>query len=467
MPPTTLTKDVLSMESNQIKYYLNTYSKIAQRSKEIADQMNDLLAIKSKEEGIDVEMVELIESDLFTLLQAQHYNMKTLEGMMLNRKEAVEINQGISSAMISFASLDGMTMPEIQMISAGSVEQIEPYNEPVADSVDLTPEEEKEDTMESLLAEEERNMPKEEAPSYPMKDGERVFRFTRRLVGGYVEMPGMETNVDNSENYYVPEKMVVDMTVEDGDYLKVKSKYVKEGQVRYNFEIAERNTDQSSNRMSYEYCHVREDVSPIAPSSFYVDRSYTQGAFVGIKNNSYVEIERLYLNENDIEYRNIQEDDIIKIVYWLNSPQETVRVVEVADLPGGDGSRPKPEPKPTKKETPKKDLPEVDMSLYPEINGKNIVIVGFEPFHARYESLLSRHGAIPTLYTGDESIGSVASTIEEADLVIFVIEMMSHNAYDAFKEYSKSKNVRHVLATKSGANFLAHLANMTLSEVHA
>lgn len=448
------------MESTQINYYMNTYTRIASRSKEIIDQMNQLIAIKSAEGSIDVEQIELIEADLFTLLQAQQYNMQALEGMIMNRRESSEINNGISQNQIALASLEGMTIAEVQVMSAGFVEQIEPYEEtkeaPAPKVEEAPASEDKQETMEELLAYQET--------TYPTKDGQRIFRFKRRLVGGVVEMPGMQTNTDKSESYFIPEKMVLDMEVEDGDYLSVKSKYNKDGFIRYNFEIVERNEDPSSNRMSYEFCHVREDVSPIAPSSFYVERSYTQGAFVGIKNNSYYELERLYLPEGDIEYRNIQENDIIKIVYWVTSPQDTIRIVEVADLPGGEDARPKPESKPTKKDTVKKEVAEVDTSLYPELNGKSIVIVGFEPFHTRYESVLTRYGAEPTLFTGDEGMTSVASAIENADLVVLVIEMMSHGAYDAFKEHAKNNNVRHVLATKSGANFIAHLANTTLTE---
>lgn len=442
------------MDSIQISYYLSTYSQIAARSKEISDQMNHLLAIKAQQEKMELEEVELIEADLFTLLQAQHYNMQALEGIMLNRKEAQQIKEGISQEQIALASLQGVTLPAVETIVAPVQESLEIEQE--------TPQEPKEETMAELLEQEEKNAPKEPETNYPMKDGERIFRFSRRLVGGYVEMPGMETNVDGSPNYFVPEKMVLDMKVEDGDFLFVKNKYNKDGFMRYNFEIAERNDDQTSNRMSYEFCHVREDVSPIAPSNFYVERSYTQGAFVGLKNNSYYEIDRLYLTEGDIEYRNIQENDIIKVVYWANAPQETLRIVEVSDLPGGE-DRPKLESKPTKKVITKKELPEVDMNLYPELNGRSIVVVGFEPFHNRYESLLTRHGAEPTLYTGDETLHTISSTIENADIVVFVVEMMSHNAYSTFKEHAKLHNVRHVLATKSGANFIAHLANATLA----
>lgn len=419
----------------------------------------------TSKEPSDIKELEQIEDHLMTDIQALHHYLESIENMIIMRRNS----QAILSEVLEYVSPD--------QEAAGTNETIDvlPEEEEVdTDNETIPTKETNEPTMAELLeekeqGEEEEKTVNEEKPgsnsrSSKILDGERVYRFYRRLYNGFILLPDKPTNTD-SDKYFIPEKMINDMGVEEGDYLAITNSYISNGRQLHNLVIREKGTGANMDRLQYEYCLVHEDVSPIAFSPYYVDNSYTKGSLMQYKDGEYSAIHRLYLTESDIKKHSVKEGDVLTVAYWVNNPQDSVRVIEINEVGRDDDDTSTKTTKPVKKASVKKQDTEADTTTYPNIVDKVVGVVGFEHFHSRYEKVLSSYGATVATLTGDEkSFKQFAAVVDASDVIVFVVEMMSHHAYNEIKAYAKSKEVPHVIATKSGANFVAKLANDKLGD---
>lgn len=81
------------------------------------------------------------------------------------------------------------------------------------------------------------------------------YLFKQKLRGGVIMMP----EGDNGE-YYIPEKMVRDMGVQDGDRVEIDSRYTDgAGNLRYRFSIASRGDGTGSTRTLIQMLEVDQD----------------------------------------------------------------------------------------------------------------------------------------------------------------------------------------------------------------
>lgn len=455
------------MEYPNPKESFSAYKLVMTRIDTLTEKMNSIL--KDNDPALIAELAE-IEEQLMHNIQTMHYNLESMENMIMMRRNT----QSIITDLVETTPVEKEAAGTQEVVSDPPIVQTEAEHiEPSISEPEVQTEESAEPTMKELLQEEEEEEQEEtttqktestRSQNQKRLNGETVYRFYRRLVNGHVFLDGIKTNTD-SNAYFIPEKMIKDMGVEDGDYLAITASYQSNGMPRHKFEIREKGEEQEMDRLQYEYCLVHEDVSPIAESPFYVDNSYTKGSLMQYKDGEYTPIFRLYLQDSDIERLNIQADDIVTVAYWVNKPQESVRVIEVSELGETTKSDTKPSTKSSKKQTPKKQEADVDTTTYPNIVDKTVVVVGFEHFHARYEKVLASYGASTETLTGDEkTFNQFASVVDNADVVVFVVEMMSHHSYNEVKAYAKSKQVPHVIATKSGATFIAKMANDRLGD---
>lgn len=238
-----------------------------------------------------------------------------------------------------------------------------------------------------------------------------VYRFERKLRGGFVP--------DLNDGYMIPEKMVRDMEVEDGDLIRVTSEREYMGQKFYYFELAERGSGPNPNRVEHRYCPVEKE------AGYFVVKE-SQGKNIKLDETPFT----FLLKDSDVQHFNIEEGDIIDIAYYKNNPAGTVKIIfkyetEEELLPTIEQKRLNSSTKNEKiKNTEETDCKyPINLEL---LQGKRVLIVGGENRHADYENAFQRLGIELETMQGMEGEKRLEAAIQRADAVVIVTGEIRH-----------------------------------------
>lgn len=275
----------------------------------------------------------------------------------------------------------------------------------------------------------------------------KVFRFERKLRGGFI--PCLDGG------YFIPEKMVRDMGVNDGDLLKIVAEHPGADQTYYTFEIVEKNDSENLNRVEHRYCKVEKDGNLLV-----VKESLGEAIRIGELPMTFV------LKEKDVQLFRLEEGDIVDIAYYRNSPTETVKVVykHETDIVAERTIEQRKKEFQCSHEDDKctkqgriVHFP-VDLQLFAD---KKILIIGGMSRHNDYKKAFEELGVEFEALSGDEDGKRLEAAIKRNDIIVLVLGELSHAAstmavrmcktYDKPFDYTHSNGIQSVLLSAENA----------------
>lgn len=145
------------------------------------------------------------------------------------------------------------------------------------------------------------------------RENTKLYEFRRKLVGGYI----MGAAYDGG-NVFVNELTVMKLRLENGDKLAVKAR--PSGQdYMYDYHIVEKSKNPETDRVQIDNC-LAEKID----GQFCVRKQYTDSGVAPINIGHGITV--LYLGEQDVTNKQIQEGDLINIAFYIGNP-EHVRVL--------------------------------------------------------------------------------------------------------------------------------------------
>lgn len=265
-----------------------------------------------------------------------------------------------------------------------------------------------------------------------------VYIFERKLYGGRI------SNLDNG--YTISERIVRSQGIRHGDMLVISAstKIGEKGITRYSFDIAESNyVAEPPNRVQINMCVVEKDDS----IGLIVRRSVNSE--ISINGSPYTFI----ISERDIANNNLQEGDIVDIAFYETN-LETLKVIWKYETKSQQQSIATSNKRPKKTRT---DYDESERSIPIDHNlfiDKTITIIGAEYFRLTYQRVFDRLNINMNHLTGDEGKIRLEKFIKKSDVVIVIIEYVSHNASYTANELCKTHNVPFVSAERDGAQYM-------------
>jgi hypothetical protein len=136
--------------------------------------------------------------------------------------------------------------------------------------------------------------------------GEKLHKFERKLRGGIV------TSV-HPQGTFVPESEIRRQGIEHGDLLRVKKSYRYDGQIRYQFELAEKRCEPLPERIQLDRCLVKVEASMYYADS-YMENGEEQLIRIGGAPH------RILIKEDDVQMFKLEPGDQVDIAYWANHP---------------------------------------------------------------------------------------------------------------------------------------------------
>lgn len=138
-----------------------------------------------------------------------------------------------------------------------------------------------------------------------------IYVFKRNLKGGIVpDYP--------PSGIFISERIVREKNIEHGDKLKLTSRFTKNEQEYYDFEIVEKVSLVQTERIQFNYCILEKN-----ESSWYVE---DYEPFKGVANNKRISIIwndtplRIYLSDVDVQALNLSAGNYIDVSFWRNNP---------------------------------------------------------------------------------------------------------------------------------------------------
>lgn len=273
-----------------------------------------------------------------------------------------------------------------------------------------------------------------------------VYLFERKLRGGYIP--------DLDGGYFIPEKMVRDMEVENGDMVKIIAEHPTVDQTYYTFEIVEKSGEKHPNRVEHRFCTVERE-----GGLFYVTKSLG-------KPIRFNEIPVTFLlKDQDVRLFNLQEGDIVDIAYYKNNPTDTLKVIykyETDDTDEPTIEQRKREfnsSQENKEDESGEDVKKLKVPNYPVDLGifhdKKILIIGGESRHDDYKKAFEELGVELETLSGDEDSKRMEAAIKRNDVTILIIGELSHAAsslavrickdYDKPFDHAQSNGIQSVI----------------------
>lgn len=263
-------------------------------------------------------------------------------------------------------------------------------------------------------------LPKHPFPEPEEVDTSKVYEFDRKLKGGTLI----------GKNCFIPERIVREQGIEHGDLVRVKETGRDEmsGNVFYDFTVEEsRNRPPSPDRVSIDYAVVEYDE--------FLRRYYVEEDMLG----NIVRIDevpqKLYIQDSDVTYYELEEGDIIDIAY-SKKQSNYVRVVWKYPIESPEEF--------TRSSYSKQVKDKVKKEYEQTLVGQTVLMVGFEPGRKRMEEeVLARGGEFMWAHGKKEGETNLHNLVRKSTIVISMLEHMGHGGSKPTIRFAKELGIPH------------------------
>lgn len=289
---------------------------------------------------------------------------------------------------------------------------------------------------------------KQLAKSFEEEKIELGYPLSRNLYGGFL-LTGSTTN-----SVYVPESAIRELDLADGDI--VSAEVIPGG---------------TNSKPFYKYCLERKG-KPLKEAirkefqfgivyydeelkRFYVEKS-VNGENLRIADSP----TRFMISQEDVRQYNLKSDDIIDVAWYHNNFNKG-RIswkYGVSELTESKSTTSK---KILQRKTNETKTIKVKQTFAKTLEGKRICLVGVEPYHAQYKTLIESRGGELIAMTSQMSKISINAAIRKSDLVLVGISHTSHSA----SIYSNERAKHYSIPFKAFSGFGKETFLKTIEEV--
>lgn len=248
----------------------------------------------------------------------------------------------------------------------------------------------------------------------------KVYEFVRNIKGGTLK----------GTSIFIPEKIIRELQLRHGDLLTAEPIESDDefGPPHYDFNVVEhRNGADPRDRVQINYCIVERDA---LLDRYVINRTI---------NDEDIRIDeapqKILISEKDVIDMQIREDDVVDIAY--NPNQTNYMRVIWRHTTGENGQVSKPVVR--KKEKEVKEKKEYPQSL----EGKTVLMVGFEPGKTKFEAEVNKRGGEMLWVSGNEGEARLSGEIKKSDVVVLMLQYMSHNGSKTVVELAKEQGKPH------------------------
>lgn len=263
---------------------------------------------------------------------------------------------------------------------------------------------------------------------------EGVYPFRRLLSGGTL----------NSDMIYVPEKAIRQLDICHGDLVRAILMKKHHEKNIYRYEVVEsKNSPDPCERNQFSYGIVKYNESS---HSHYADEDIYHNPLLVDGVHSIA-----LLSERDEETYNIMTGDIVDIA-WYDGELSKARVIwkhktdYMIEVKTDDQ-------KIKQNKERKTDSTPANEELEPKLSGKQICLIGAEPYHAEFKKVVEERGGTLIPMSGKEKKVRINKIVRKSDACIVAIQHVSHDAsiyshtiakasnipFESFKGYGKSQ----------------------------
>ena len=298
-----------------------------------------------------------------------------------------------------------------------NLETIEPNQIATKDETDYSFEVEVEEVTEVDESEE----PKEDIDELAsIFDGEKEligYPFERKLTGGFL-IKGTP-----SENIFVPESIIRELDIQEGDLVSAEIKEGSRNNHRnYYYRIIEKNDKPiDTKRIEFKYGVVEFDVTS---SRFVVSEDINKES-LRLEGG---EIMTYIITDREASQFSLVHGDIVDIS-WYEGSFEKAKVIWkhfIEDIPSKETESERIMNH--KKENGNNKKSTSEDSIEKTLEEKKIVLVGLEPFWDKYKKLVEERGGTFEGVESGRHKTSMSAAIRKADLVVVGISYTSHDA---------------------------------------
>ena len=251
-------------------------------------------------------------------------------------------------------------------------------------------------------------------------DGEKEligYPFERKLTGGFL-IKGTP-----SENVFVPESIIRELDIEDGDLVSAE---IKEGSRNYNrnyyYRIVEKNNEPiDTKRIEFKYGVVEFDITS---SRFVVSEDINKES-LRLEGG---EIMTYIITDREASQFSLIHGDIVDIA-WYEGSFEKAKVIWkhlIEDTSSKETESQKIMKH--KKENGSNKKTTSEDSVEKTLEGKKIALIGLEPYWDKYKKLVEERGGSFEGVESDRHKTSMSAVIRKSDLVVVGISHTSHDA---------------------------------------
>lgn len=261
-------------------------------------------------------------------------------------------------------------------------------------------------------------------------------RLDRKLKGGLLE------NSSPANTIFVPESIIKEKGFEDGDIIHAEPiPSSNPFKTLYDFTLVEKAEGSTNSlRETFDYGIVEYDETL---KRHYVERDMN-GELLRIDGSP----QRFMISEKEEKDFRIETGGAVDIAWykgnfnkggiaWRYSLYETKEKPTISEKQLSFKQTNAAEKSETKEETPQ------------TLTGKTICLVGVEPYHAEYKSLIESHGGNLIALTSESNKNTMASSIRKSDLVMVGISHTGHSA----SQYANKKAKLHQVPFKAFSGF--------------
>ena len=262
-----------------------------------------------------------------------------------------------------------------------------------------------------------REISKEQKELNKNKLPEHVYRLTTRLNGGVL------TSDDYDGEIFMPEQYIRRIDASDGDLIRAMPKRNVSG--KYDFLIEKKNafpSDKLKQTFNFGVVNYDEELK-----KFYVDSNCFGDSFRDEEGAP----QRHIALSGEVSRFGLAVGDLVDIAWWkgdFNSAliawKHTVKDGEVRLTEAQKIKFSKMKEKAKQLNT--KDVEKEEIS--PVFEGKSIVLLGGEPYHAKFKSLIEERGGELITLTGTEPKIKITNLIKNNDAVVIAKSYVSHSA---------------------------------------
>lgn len=292
------------------------------------------------------------------------------------------------------------------------------------------------------------NLPEQDTIVSDENTDRKMYRFERNLKGGNI--PAL--------NVFVPESHIRTNGLEHNCYVYVE----KRGEKNYKFELAKPSEDPvCPGRVQYNLCKVERE-----GNSLVVKTSYESGSILSSDGNPMT----LHLRIQDINnpHFQIKEKDFVDIAFPEERP-EAVRVLwkrpdsffqkEEAEITESQAMLASDKKKKESKEGKSFGIIHKEKVNETSLHGESILIIGNEPSKMHYKKGIEERGG--KFYWEDakeQNQVTLESKVKKSTMVIFLLDVSSHNGMYKIKEYCKAHDVLFLPTWNSGFTSVMRIA---------